>query len=94
MCDRFAQYAPIDIVAEDKAALRELDSPLPRCGLPKHNSKRDHLMDVLDKANGKWGRGTLDIGSAGVRAPRAWTMQRTMLSPCYTTAWDQLREVR
>jgi len=51
-------------------------------------------MAVLDKANGKCGRETLGIGSAGVRAPRAWTMQRTMLSPCYTTAWDQLREVR
>lgn len=55
--------------------------------------KRERLMGMLDKANSKWGRGAMGIGSAGVRATRTWTMQRGMLSPCYTTDWDQLREV-
>lgn len=60
---------------------------------PERNLKRERLMGVLDKANSKWGRGTMGIGSAGVKGDRDWTMQRGMLSPCYTTDWNQLREV-
>lgn len=60
---------------------------------PEQDLRREKLMSVLDKANERWGRGTMGIGSAGVRAPRTWTMRREMLSPCYTTDWDQLRVV-
>lgn len=60
---------------------------------PEEDVRREKLMSVLDRANEKWGRGTMGIGSAGVRSPRAWTMRREMLSPCYTTDWNQLREV-
>lgn len=60
---------------------------------PELDERREKLMSVLDRANEKWGRGTMGIGSAGVRAPRSWTMRREMLSPCYTTGWNQLREV-
>ena len=48
---------------------------------PEQDLKREKLIGVLDKANTKWGRGTMGIGSAGVRAPREWAMQRGMLSP-------------
>lgn len=60
---------------------------------PEEDLRREKLMGVLDKANSKWGRGTLGIGSAGVKGARTWTMQRGMLSPCYTTRWDELRTV-
>lgn len=60
---------------------------------PEEDLRREKLMGVLDQANSKWGRGTLGIGSAGVRGARAWAMQRGMLSPCYTTRWDELRTV-
>jgi DNA polymerase V len=60
---------------------------------PEQDLRREKLMGVLDKANTKWGGGTMRIGSAGVRAARAWTMRREMLSPAYTTDWNQLREV-
>lgn len=43
---------------------------------PERDLERERLMSVLDMANGKWGRGTMGMGSAGVRTPRAWTMQR------------------
>ena len=61
---------------------------------PEQDMKREKLMGVLDKANGKWGRGTLGIGSAGVKGDRTWAMNRGLLSPHYTTRWDELREVR
>ncbi|KRE90877.1 hypothetical protein ASG87_01690 [Frateuria sp. Soil773] len=60
---------------------------------PELDARREKLMGVLDKANGKWGRGSMGIGSAGVKADRAWTMQRGNLSPCYTTRWNELRTV-
>ena len=55
--------------------------------------RRERLMGVLDRANGKWGRGTMGVGSAGVKQQRGWAMSRANLSPCYTTRWDELREV-
>jgi DNA polymerase V len=60
---------------------------------PERDLKREKLMGVLDKANDKWGRGTLGIGSAGVKGEREWSMNRSMVSPRYSTRWDELREV-
>ena len=60
---------------------------------PATNAKRERLMAVLDKANGKWGRDTLGVGSAGLHNTRAWDMHRSNLSPCYTTRWSELRVV-
>lgn len=54
---------------------------------------RSTLMTVMDKVNQRWGRGAMGIGSAGIRENRAWTMQRGMLSPRYTTCWDELRKI-
>lgn len=56
--------------------------------------RRKKLMGVLDRANGKWGRGTMGVGSAGVKDQSGWAMSRANLSPRYTTRWDELREVR
>jgi DNA polymerase V len=60
---------------------------------PRDEARRARLMGVMDAANRHWGRGTLAIGSAGIRCERAWTMQRGMLSPRYTTCWDEVRQV-
>lgn len=61
---------------------------------PARNLRREKLMGVLDKANGKWGRGTMGVGSAGVRHQKGWAMLRGNLSPAYTTRWEALRVVR
>lgn len=60
---------------------------------PERDLRRETLMGVLDRANGKWGRGTMGVGSAGVKNQSGWAMSRENLSPCYTTRWDELREV-
>lgn len=59
----------------------------------ERENNRQRLMAVLDHANTKWGRGALGIGSAGIRGVRKWTMARAMLSPCYTTDWDEVRTI-
>jgi DNA polymerase V len=60
---------------------------------PAQDLRREKLMSVLDKANTKWGRGTMGVGSAGVKSQKGWAMNRGMLSPRYTTCWDELRVV-
>ncbi|TVM19836.1 SOS mutagenesis and repair protein UmuC [Oceanidesulfovibrio indonesiensis] len=49
------------------------------------------LMDVLDRANAKWGRGALQVAAAGLGRP--WQMRQAHKSPRYTTRWDELPEV-
>jgi DNA polymerase V len=48
------------------------------------------LMQVMDRINGVWGRGTLHSAAEGVE--KEWKMKREMKSPGYTTRWDQLPE--
>lgn len=50
-------------------------------------------MQTLDKANAKWGRGSMGIGHARIKGGHRWTMHRQNLSPRYTTCWDELRTV-
>ncbi|MEX3776192.1 DUF4113 domain-containing protein [Pseudomonas sp. MYb118] len=48
-------------------------------------------MAVLDRINGKWGRGTLR--AASVPATPDWRMRRELMSQSYTTNLDQLWKV-
>jgi len=61
---------------------------------PEQDLRRETLMGVLDRANTKWGRGTMGVGSAGVKDQSGWMMNRENLSPCYTTSWADVRAVR
>jgi DNA polymerase V len=69
--------------------------------------RKERGMDVLDKINAKWGRGTVGLGAAGWRVggarpgePRRgskdaqWRPTLKALSPAYTTRWDELLRVR
>jgi DNA polymerase V len=60
---------------------------------PELDARREKLMGVLDKANGKSGSGSMGIGSAGVKTDHTWTMHRENLSPRYTARWNELRAV-
>ncbi|MBH2008458.1 MAG: Y-family DNA polymerase [Xanthomonadaceae bacterium] len=46
------------------------------------------LMQVMDRINATWGRGTLRSAAEGVH--KDWKMKREQMSPGYTTRWDQL----
>ena len=52
---------------------------------------RHALMQVMDRINASFGRGTLRTAAEGIRP--AWRMKRERMSPAYTTRWDQLAEV-
>ena len=38
----------------------------------------------------KYGRGSIGLGAGGLKASPDWSMKRDMLSPRYTTHWDEL----
>ena len=69
--------------------------------------KRERNMDVMDKINAKWGRGTMGVGTTGWRVGGArpgerrvgtrdaqWRPTLKALSPAYTTKWSELLRVR
>jgi len=52
---------------------------------------RTRLMQALDNINGKWGRGTLHLASAGTAGKhRAWEMKQERKTRGYTTDWSGL----
>ncbi|MDA8491634.1 Y-family DNA polymerase [Kluyvera sp. Awk 3] len=57
---------------------------------PRQNSAA--LMQVLDQLNVKGGRGTLYFAGQGIQ--QQWQMKRNMLSPRYTTRYNDLLVVR
>ena len=52
------------------------------------------LMDVLDRVNRKFGRGTMGLGASGWQANPKWAMNQKSLSPAYTSKWSELLRVR
>lgn len=50
------------------------------------------LMLTLDNINRKMGKDALFLASSGIG--KAWRMQQGNKSPCYTTSWKQLAQVR
>ena len=50
------------------------------------------LMQVMDRINSVWGRGTLRSAAEGIH--KEWTMKREKKSPNYTTRWEELPEAR
>ena len=77
--------------AYQKAGVALLD--LGAAGTPQgdlFSTARDNtrLMQVMDRINGLWGRGTLRSAAEGVH--REWRMKRERMSPGYTTCWTEL----
>lgn len=59
----------------------DLFAPLP-------DPRRAGLMAVMDRINREYGRGTLRLGSEGIR--KDWAMRQENRSPRWTTCWDEL----
>jgi DNA polymerase V len=49
---------------------------------------------LLEEVSRRYGRGSIGLGHAGIRGGPDWTMKRDMLSPRYTTHWDELPVVK
>lgn len=70
-----------DFFSQGVAQLNLFDDNAPRAGSEK-------LMEVLDHLNAKDGRGTLYFAGQGIQ--QQWQMKREMLSPRYTTRYEDL----
>jgi DNA polymerase V len=57
--------------------------------------ERGRLMTSLDELNGRFGRGTVLMGSAGLAGEkRAWSMKQERRTPAYTTCWEDMPVAR
>lgn len=57
------------------------------------NPKSDALMSVMDKVNAKFGKGSLELASQGLKQKEQWAMRRAVCSPRYTTRLSEVMVV-
>lgn len=74
-----------DFFSQGIAQLNLFDDNAPRRGSEK-------LMEVLDHLNAKEGKGALYFAGQGIQ--QQWAMKREMLSPRYTTRYEDLLHVK
>ncbi|WP_373017477.1 Y-family DNA polymerase [Thiomicrorhabdus sp.] len=75
-----------------KGALQtDLFAPDPRYS---GNPKSDRMMQVMDQLNLKMGKGTLSLANSGLQQQTHWKMNRNLMSPRYTTRWQELLRVK
>ncbi|HDK0920573.1 TPA: Y-family DNA polymerase [Escherichia coli] len=74
-----------DFFSQGIAQLNLFDDNAPRRGSEK-------LMEVLDHLNAKEGKGALYFAGQGIQ--QRWAMKREMLSPRYTTRYEDLLQVK
>jgi len=62
-------------------------------GLLDYDRERsDAIMNIMDRINGRYGSSTIRLASEGIE--KSWRMRRESVSPCYTTSFDDLVEVK
>ena len=54
--------------------------------------KSESMMQTIDQINYRYGSSTIKLASEGIE--KNWSMRRNRVSPCYTTRFDDLVEVR
>jgi DNA polymerase V len=54
--------------------------------------KKRSLMELMDKANAKYGRNTLKMASQGIS--QEWKSRRSKCTAHFTTSWDELLEIK
>ena len=79
----------LDLRPEDRCQHELALEPEPQ------SSEREKLMRALDAINLRYGRGTLQLASAGLEGDgRIWSMRQERRTPGYTTHWEELALVR
>jgi len=76
---------------QPKSALQvDLFAPDP---LFSGNPKSDRLMQTVDRLNRQMGKQTIQLASSGLQN-KNWKMNRRLMSPRYTTRWEDLLKVK
>jgi DNA polymerase V len=70
------------------ALLNLTDAATEQMGLFSTVRDNTKLIQVMDRINGIWGRGTLRSAAEGIQ--KGWKMKRERMSPCYTTDWNEV----
>jgi DNA polymerase V len=70
------------------ALLDLTDARTPQMNLFSTTKDNKKLMQVMDRINAIWGRGTLRSAAEGIE--KGWKMKREKVSPGYTTDWEQV----
>jgi DNA polymerase V len=81
-CYKKAGVMALDLVGA-KTAERSLFSS------PEERARGNRLMQALDKVNRRYGADSLYYAGQGLPG-RSWRMRRELLSPLYTTRWEDL----
>jgi DNA polymerase V len=84
------RYARAGIMVTD---LRPTGNQAPLALFENPHEER-HIGTLLEDVTRRYGRGSIGLGHAGIRGGPDWTMKRDMLSPRYTTHWDELPLVK
>lgn len=84
------KYARAGIMVTD---LRPTASQAPLAVFENPHEERG-IGPLLEEVSRRYGRGSIGLGHAGIRGGPDWTMKRDMLSPRYTTHWDELPVVK
>jgi DNA polymerase V len=56
------------------------------------HERNARLMENIDRLNTRWGRNFVGFAATGVRRP--WRMRRALLSPNFTTNWNEIPVVK
>ncbi|MCO4273833.1 Y-family DNA polymerase [Pseudarthrobacter sp. HLT3-5] len=84
------RYARAGIMVTD---LRRTGNQAPLALFENPHEER-HVGTLLEDVTRRYGRGSIGLGHAGIRGGPDWAMKRDMLSPRYTTHWDELPLVK
>lgn len=88
------RYAKAGVMLLDLQEARQFQGELDLEGEPQAEQQHERskrLMVAMDAVNDRFGRGALQLGSAGTpRAKYRWEMRQERRSPRYTTHWDEL----
>lgn len=90
MIHRDVRYARAGIILTD---LRPSGAQHP-LELFENSHEEKNIGPLLETLAASHGRGTVGLGVAGLKAGPDWTMKRNLLSPRYTTHWEELLQVK
>ena len=84
------KYAKAGIMVTD---LRPTGNQAPLSPFENPHEER-HIGSLVEDITRRYGRGSIGLGFGGIRGGPDWSMRRDMLSPRYTTHWDELPLVK
>lgn len=91
------KYSKAGVCLLDIAPLTSVTQQMPLFdsnGADKTASRSARAMLAMDSVNQRYGRSTLVPACALQESGAAWTMRQERKTPCYTTDWEQIVEVR